>query len=325
MPETYYDILGVDRNVEQGAIRKAYLKLSLKHHPDKNPDNQEEAKAKFIQIGTAYETLSDPTKRAAYDRALKFGGGVPSSSGAAAAAAGSGASFADSEAYDKFSDFFDSTVAGMSESELAAAMMGVSMVGSIVGSMVGSRILGGKKGGSGMLGAAGSMVGSMVASEMAASSVRAIHQKSIERIQYKEACRQAVQRGDPMPDPPAKNHWDDILEKTLGLVKGVASAAMEGKNNNNNNSNGTNTKNNNNTNKSTNGNTKSNNAGSDARSSQGNGNGNGGGGLAGNVWKAAAAGVMHMKQAQAKANAAGGGQPKNSNANTKTNNNSGHR
>lgn len=49
---TYYDILCVDPSVEQGAIRKAYLKLSLKHHPDKNPNNVEEAKNKFIEIGT---------------------------------------------------------------------------------------------------------------------------------------------------------------------------------------------------------------------------------------------------------------------------------
>jgi hypothetical protein len=49
---TYYDTLGIDPSVEQGAVRKAYLKLSLKHHPDKNPNNVEEAKAKFIEIGT---------------------------------------------------------------------------------------------------------------------------------------------------------------------------------------------------------------------------------------------------------------------------------
>jgi len=321
MPETYYDILGVDRNAEQAAIRKAYLKLSLKHHPDKNPDNQEAAKAKFIQIGTAYETLSDPSKRAAYDRALEFGGmpsfGGGAAAGAAGAAAAAGASFADSAAYEKFSDFFDSTVAGMSESELATAMAGATLVGSLVGSVVGSRMLGGKKGGSGLLGAAGSMVGSMVASEMAGASVKALHNKSIERIQYKEACRRAVERGDPMPDPPAKSQWDDILEKTMGVVKGVASAAMEGNNGNNGNNNNNN---NNNKNINDNNNNGSSTAGGDTSRSQQqgnntNGDGDGGAGLAGNLWKAAAAGVKHMAQAQANA----GGQT-NSNTNANTNN-----
>eukprot|EP00980_Cylindrotheca_fusiformis_P004949 scaffold1051_cov119-Cylindrotheca_fusiformis.AAC.24 len=247
----YYDILGVDPSVDQAAIRKAYLKLSLKHHPDKNPDNVEEAKAKFIVIGTAYETLSDPSKRAAYDREIRRGGaraGMPNFSSAAAGAAGAGgASFSDSakeQAYDKFSDFFDATVAGMSEAELAAAMAGATMIGSIVGSMMGSR-LGGKRGaggGSRLLGSAGSVVGSMVASEMAATSVKALHQKSIQRIQYKEECKRAVQRGEPMPDPPARSQWDEILEKTMATVKGVANSTMKkgggGNNSSNNTTNG---------------------------------------------------------------------------------------
>eukprot|EP00536_Pseudo-nitzschia_multiseries_P000277 jgi/Psemu1/178383/e_gw1.4.301.1 len=67
-PKTYYEILEVDPNADASTIRKAYLKKSLKYHPDKNPDNVEEAKAKFIEIGQAHETLSDPVKRRAYDR-----------------------------------------------------------------------------------------------------------------------------------------------------------------------------------------------------------------------------------------------------------------
>ena len=63
----YYDLLGVDRNAEASAIKKAYRKLAIKYHPDKNPDDAE-AEAKFKEIGEAYEVLSDEEKRAAYDR-----------------------------------------------------------------------------------------------------------------------------------------------------------------------------------------------------------------------------------------------------------------
>lgn len=279
----FYDILGVESNAEQNAIRKAYLKLSLKHHPDKNPDNVEEAKAKFIEIGTAYETLSDPQKRAIYDRELRSGrsGFTPSfsSSSSSAAGAGTGAGGGGSGnadfMYDKFSDFFDANVAGMSEEDLAAAVGTVAMIGSLVGSIVGSRMLsGGKRGAGGaLLGTAGSLVGSALASEMAASSVKALHQKSIQRVQYKEACRRAVERGEPIPDPPEKSQWDVILEKTVETVKGVANTAMNGQGNNNNNS----TSSNNNTNRSD--------TGADR---------------VGNLWQKAAAGVK-MAQAAAEA------------------------
>mmetsp|Transcript_1603 Transcript_1603/g.3034 ORF Transcript_1603/g.3034 Transcript_1603/m.3034 type:complete len:107 (-) Transcript_1603:1357-1677(-) len=72
-PKTYYDVLEVDVNADASTIRKAYLKKSLKYHPDKNPDNVEEAKAKFIEIGEANETLSNPAKRRAYDQELRSG------------------------------------------------------------------------------------------------------------------------------------------------------------------------------------------------------------------------------------------------------------
>mmetsp|Transcript_14911 Transcript_14911/g.13385 ORF Transcript_14911/g.13385 Transcript_14911/m.13385 type:complete len:252 (+) Transcript_14911:51-806(+) len=65
--EDYYAILGVEKDADQKTIKKAYRKLALKWHPDKNPDNQEEAEEKFKEIGQAYEVLSDPQKRKAYD------------------------------------------------------------------------------------------------------------------------------------------------------------------------------------------------------------------------------------------------------------------
>ena len=62
----YYKVLGVEKDAGDNEIKKAYRKLAIVHHPDKNPDN-EDAADKFKEIGEAYETLSDPQKRARYD------------------------------------------------------------------------------------------------------------------------------------------------------------------------------------------------------------------------------------------------------------------
>jgi DnaJ family protein C protein 7 len=62
----YYKILGVEKAATEQEIKKAYRKLAIVHHPDKNPDDKE-AEERFKDIGEAYETLSDPQKRAKYD------------------------------------------------------------------------------------------------------------------------------------------------------------------------------------------------------------------------------------------------------------------
>lgn len=62
----YYKILGVSKKASQDEIKKAYRKLAVKYHPDKNPDNKE-AEEKFKDIGEAYEVLKDPEKRKRYD------------------------------------------------------------------------------------------------------------------------------------------------------------------------------------------------------------------------------------------------------------------
>lgn len=61
----FYKVLDVSRKASAAEIKKAYRKLSLKYHPDKNPS--EEASAKFAEIANAYDVLSDPDKRKTYD------------------------------------------------------------------------------------------------------------------------------------------------------------------------------------------------------------------------------------------------------------------
>ncbi|XP_027340416.1 dnaJ homolog subfamily B member 13-like isoform X3 [Abrus precatorius] len=64
----YYKVLQVDRNAKEDDLKKAYRKLAMKWHPDKNPNSKKEAESKFKQISEAYEVLSDPQKRAIYDQ-----------------------------------------------------------------------------------------------------------------------------------------------------------------------------------------------------------------------------------------------------------------
>src|ERR1700730_9405223 len=63
----YYEVLGVERKSSDEEIKKAYRKLAVKFHPDKNPGDAQ-AEEKFKEIGEAYDVLMDADKRAAYDR-----------------------------------------------------------------------------------------------------------------------------------------------------------------------------------------------------------------------------------------------------------------
>ena len=63
----YYDLLGASRDTSEDDLKKAYRKLAMKYHPDRNPDDKA-AEHKFKEISEAYHVLSDKEKRAAYDR-----------------------------------------------------------------------------------------------------------------------------------------------------------------------------------------------------------------------------------------------------------------
>ena len=97
-----YDVLGINRDAKDEDIKKAYKKLAMKHHPDRNPDNPK-AEGLFKEAKEAYEILSDNSKRAAYDR---YGhAGVEQQSGGGGPGFGAGGNFA--EAFgDIFGDLF---------------------------------------------------------------------------------------------------------------------------------------------------------------------------------------------------------------------------
>ncbi len=83
----YYEVLGVNKNVSEAELKKAFRQQAKKYHPDMNPDNKE-AEAKFKEVNEAYEVLSDSEKRARYDQ---FGhAGVDPSYGGGAGAGGFG-------------------------------------------------------------------------------------------------------------------------------------------------------------------------------------------------------------------------------------------
>ncbi|MGA1979071.1 MAG: molecular chaperone DnaJ [Sedimentisphaerales bacterium] len=64
----YYEVLGVGKNASADEIKRAYRRMAMKYHPDKNPDNKEEAETKFKECAEAYEVLNDPDKRQRYDQ-----------------------------------------------------------------------------------------------------------------------------------------------------------------------------------------------------------------------------------------------------------------
>jgi molecular chaperone DnaJ len=106
----YYEVLGVNRDADEEAIKKAYRRLAMKYHPDRNPDNPK-AEELFKEAKEAYEVLCDGSKRAAYDR---FGhAGVDPQAGMAGAGAAGFGGFADAFG-DIFGDIFGQARGGRS-------------------------------------------------------------------------------------------------------------------------------------------------------------------------------------------------------------------
>ena len=96
----YYEVLGVQKGAQDADLKKAYRKLAMQYHPDKNPGD-EEAESKFKEVNEAYEILSDPNKRARYDQ---FGhAGVDGQAGGSGGFGG----FGDFRSGGGFGDIFD--------------------------------------------------------------------------------------------------------------------------------------------------------------------------------------------------------------------------
>ena len=118
----YYEVLGVNRKASTEDVKKAYRKLAVKYHPDKNPGDAD-AEEKFKELGEAYEVLMDDNKRAAYDRY-----GHAAVSGAAGAARGDAGGFHDP--FDIFREVFGMGAEGGGGGGIFDQIFGSAMGGS---------------------------------------------------------------------------------------------------------------------------------------------------------------------------------------------------
>lgn len=98
----YYEVLGVAKNATEDEIKKAYRKIAIKYHPDRNPDNKE-AEEKFKEAAEAYDVLHDPQKRQQYDQ---FGFDGPAGMGGGFGGFGGAGGFSMDDIFSMFGDVF---------------------------------------------------------------------------------------------------------------------------------------------------------------------------------------------------------------------------
>lgn len=98
----FYEVLGLEKNASEKDIKRAYKRLAMKYHPDRNQGNKDESEVKFKEIKEAYEVLSDDQKRAAYDQ---YGHAAFEQGGMGGGGFGGGADFSDIFG-DVFGDIF---------------------------------------------------------------------------------------------------------------------------------------------------------------------------------------------------------------------------
>lgn len=108
MSQDFYSILGVDKSASEQEIKKAYRKLAMKYHPDRNPDNPE-AEEKFKEAAKAYEVLGDAEKRAMYDR---MGHAAFEQSGGGGFGGFSSGGFSAEDIFSQFGDIFGGGFSG---------------------------------------------------------------------------------------------------------------------------------------------------------------------------------------------------------------------
>src|SRR5881398_4091585 len=105
----FYEILGVSKSADAEELKRAYRKLAMQHHPDRNPGDKS-ADQKFKELNEAYDVLKDDQKRAAYDRF----GHAAFEAGLGAAGARAGNPFGDFSSFgDVFEDIFGQMMGGM--------------------------------------------------------------------------------------------------------------------------------------------------------------------------------------------------------------------
>lgn len=267
--EDYYAVLGLDHDTADAKeIRKAYLRLSLRYHPDKNPGREEAAQAQFVRIGRAYQVLGDPAQRSAYDRRLhsaSFRRPTSTRPSAPTAAAGNGGAAHESYSSDspppthgschqqQQSDYYYYSYSPPAPQQqhqsqqqqyetyrqaFDATMAGLSedelrdVVG--VAATVGG-ILGG------WLGShlwqqhpawrrVGALVGNVVASQAAAAAVQTAHTQSVQRAALEQDRRARLARGEalPEPPPPPPNFLVEAWHQLVQAVTGPLSQQQQG-------------------------------------------------------------------------------------------------